>query len=175
MTVREFILEVDRHAPLVVGALAALPASSFLLGRLHEPGHGEDDPWRKLYAFLIYAACVPGMFSLSLVGYSLLLTRESLLDASIVVYFAPVVAMILSLAIMSHNVDFDRVPGFDKIWGLLGVLAMSFLSAMFFQKVTLHVVFLGGMTGLLLMALAVFVIFRVSLRRLLGPGSPARP
>lgn len=175
MTLRELIAGADRHSALVLGALAALPVSSFLLGRLHEAGRGGDDPWRRLYAILVYAACVPGMFSVSLIVYAFLFTGENLLDANVLVYFAPLIAMAVSLAIMSRNVDFDQVPGFDRIWGLLGVLMMSFFVALFFQRLRINIIFLGGLSSLWLMALVVFVVFRLSLRRLLGPGNPARP
>lgn len=175
MTLRELIVDADRHAPLVLGALAALPAGSFLLGRLHEAGRGGDDPWRRLYAALVYAACIPGMFSASLIVYAFLFTGENLLDANVLVYFAPLVSMAVSLATMSRNVDFDQVPGFDRIWGLLGLLLLSFFSALFLQRLRINIIFLGGLSSLWLLALVVFVVFRLSLRKMLGPGNPARP
>lgn len=174
MTLRELVLALDAHTPLVLGALAAVPAAAFALGRSHPPGGGGAPPWRGLYAVLVYAACVPGMFAASLVAYALF-TGDSLLDASLVVYFAPLVTMAAAVAVMRMSVDFDQVPGFDRIGGLLGLLGTTFLSALILQRLYFVVVMKGSMTAFVGFAALIFVALRWSARRLLGPGHPGRP
>ena len=155
--------------------MASIPAASFLLGRAHPPGEGGLDPWRRAYSLLVYSACVPGTFSAALVAYALFVTHENLLDVSIPVYFAPIVQMVLSLVIMGRNVDFDEVPGFDKIWGLLGVLGVTFVTVLFIQQTRIVLLFHGSFAALGLFAAGLFLVLRASARALLGPGHKGRP
>ncbi len=175
MTLRDLILAADAHPALTLGLLAVPCAASLLAGFLHAPGRGGQPPWRTVYAAIVYAACLPGTFSASLIAYSALFTRENLLDASLLAYFAPIGAMALSLFLARRNVDFDEVPGFDKIWGLLGVLAVSFTFALAIQKTRLLLIFGGSLWVLAASAAVLFAVLRWSLRRLLGPGNLGRP
>lgn len=175
MTARELIAAGAANPGLLQGALASIPAAAFLLGRAHAPGEGGKDPWRRAYSALVYAACIPGTFSVSLVAYTLFATSENLLDVSIAVYFAPIAQMVLSLVIMARNVDFEEVPGFDKIWGLMGLLAATFTIVLFVQKTRIFLVFHGSFGALALFAGGLFFVLRASARALLGPGSRARP
>lgn len=175
VTGRELIEAAAAHPYALQGALVSIPAAAFALGKAHRPGEGGTDPWRKAYSALVYAACVPGTFSAALVAYTLLFTRENLLDVSIAVYFAPIVQMAVSLAVMRRNVDFDEVPGFDKIWGLLGVLGTTFLSVLFLQQTRIVMLFHGSFLALAAFAGVLFFVLRASARALLGPGNSARP
>ncbi|TBR21095.1 hypothetical protein EPO15_11115 [bacterium] len=175
MTVRELIEAGATHPGMLEGALASIPGAAFLLGMAHPAGEGGRDPWRRAYTVLVYAATVPGMFSTALVAYALFITRENLLDVSIPVYFAPIVQMLVSLVVMSRNVDFDEVPGFDKIWGLMGLLGVTFTAVLFIQKTSILLIFHGSFTALALLAGVLFFVLRLSARALLGPGSRARP
>lgn len=163
------------HPGMLQGALVSVPAAAFLLGRAHGPGQGGQDPWRRAYSVLVYAATVPGMFSTALVAYALFVTGENLLQVSIPVYFAPIASMVVSLVIMSRNVDFEEVPGFDKIWGLLGLLGATAVGVLFIQKTRIVMLFHGSFAALALFAGGLFFVLRASARALLGPGSRARP
>lgn len=175
MTGRELIEAAATHPYMLQGALLSIPAAAFALGKAHQPGEGGTDPWRRAYSALVYAACVPGTFSAALVAYTLLFTKENLLDVSIAVYFAPIVQMAVSLAIIRKNVDFDEIPGFDKIWGLLGVLGTTFLSVLFLQQTRIIMLFHGSFLVLAGFAAVLFFVLRASARALLGPGNSARP
>lgn len=175
MTVRDLIEAGATHPGMLEGALVSIPGAAFLLGKAHAPGAGGQDPWRRAYSVLVYSATVPGMFSAALVAYSLFVTHENLLDVSIPVYFAPIVQMVVSLVVMSRNVDFEEVPGFDKIWGLLGVLAVTFTAVLFIQQTRIILLFHGSFLALAAFAGGLFFVLRASARALLGPGNRARP
>lgn len=175
VTGRELIEAAATHPYALQGALASIPAAAFALGRAHPPGEGGRDPWRRAYTALVYSACVPGTFSAALVAYTLFFTKENLLDVSIAVYFAPIVQMAVSLAIMRRNVDFEQVPGFDKVWGLMGLLGTTFLSVLFLQQTRIVMLFHGSFLALAGFAAVLFFVLRASARALLGPGSSARP
>lgn len=175
VTGRELIEAAAAHPYAVQGALASIPAAAFALGKAHRPGEGGMDPWCRAYTALVYSACVPGTFSASLVAYTLFFTKENLLDVSIAVYFAPIVQMALSLAVIRRNVDFEEIPGFDKIWGLMGVLGVTFTSVLFLQQTRIVMLFHGSFLALAAFAGALFFVLRASARALLGPGHRARP
>jgi hypothetical protein len=76
---------------------------------------------------------------------------------------------------MRRGVDFDQVPGFDKIGGLLGLLGTTFTAALILQRLHFLVVMRGSITAFIAMVAAIFVALRWSARRILGPGHPGRP
>ncbi|MBI4345617.1 MAG: hypothetical protein HY553_02105, partial [Elusimicrobia bacterium] len=149
MTVRELIQLADANSTAVLAGLAAPSVVALAAGPLHGPLRGGEAPWKYVYSALIYAVCIPGTFSASLLAYAFTVTRENLLDASLVVYVAPLIGMAVCLSIMAHNVDFDQVPGFDKIFGLIGLLGLTFLTALLIQKTRIGIVFFGSIGTLL--------------------------
>lgn len=175
MTLRDLIQIAGGNPALTLGLLAVPCAASLAAGLLHERGQGGQSPWKHIYAAIVYATCLPGTFAASLIVYTALFTRENLLDAGLVAYFGPIAAMVLCLALTRRNVNFDEVPGFDKIWGLLGVLGVSFTVALAIQKTRIWIFFGGSIWILVASAAALFVFFRWSLRRMLGPGNFGRP
>ncbi len=175
MTIRELISLADHNSTVVLVGLAMPSVIALAAAPLHGPGRGGETPWKYVYSLLVYAVCVPGTFAASLIAYSFLVTKENLLDASIVVYVAPLAAMAVCLSIMGRNVDFDEVPGFDKIFGLIGLLGLTFLSALLIQKTRIGVVFFGSAATLLLFLAGIFLAFRFCARRVMGEGSRYRP
>ena len=125
MTLRELFATVDAaRVPLLIG-LGAVVVLTGLLGLLHGRGNGGRAPWRHLYAFLVYAACVPGIFAaVAVIVYALLFTGENLLDLNAAAYLAPVVSMVLTLGLMRRNVSFDEVPGFRRLTGLMTMIGV---------------------------------------------------
>src|SRR5678816_4338447 len=126
MTTRELIQKTDSHPWLIAGLFIALPALAWLSGRLHAKGNGGNSPWKYVYSVLVYLACVPGLFAAVITAYTLFFTRENLLDVNPVVYLVPIVSMVVTLVLIRQNVDFDLVPGFDRLSGLMVMMACAF-------------------------------------------------
>jgi hypothetical protein len=142
--------------PLPVGAyLAALPVVALLLGLAHAKGKGNDAPWKYLYAALVYAACVPGMFGAMVTLYLLLFVQVNLLDVNALVTLGPLVSMAATLAIAGRNVDFGPLPGFGRLSGLMVVLGMTFAVLFALSRTRIWIVFGGSV--FLLIALGAFV------------------
>ena len=115
MTLRELFAAVDAaRVPLLIG-LGAVVLVTALLGLLHGRDNGGRAPWRHMYAFLVYATCVPGIFAAVAVVYALLFSNENLLDLNAAAYLAPIASMVLTLGLMRRNVSFDEVPGFRRL------------------------------------------------------------
>jgi hypothetical protein len=160
MTIRELIQVADRY-PIVLAAAFALPlVLTWVCGQLHGKGRGGTSPWKYLYSVLIYAVCVPGLLSGVVTAYTLFFTRENLLDASLIVYFVPVVAMVVTLVLIRKNVSFDDVPGFGRLSGLMVMIGCSFALALAIDKTHIWIWFGASIERLFLLALAIFALLR---------------
>ena len=168
MTLRELFAAVDAaRVPLliVLGAVVALTA---LLGLLHGRGNGGRAPWRHLYAFLVYAACGPGIFAAVAVAYALLFTRENLLDLNAAAYLAPIASMVLTLGLMRRNVSFDEVPGFRRLAGLMTMIAVAFAGALVLRSLRVWLFFSASLGWFFVLAAALFVLLTWGGRLLFG-------
>jgi hypothetical protein len=160
VTTRELIHLADHHSLLLAAVCAFAPVAAWLCRLIHGPIKGGDAPWKYLYSVLVYLACVPGIFAGVLTGYTLWFTHENLLDVSLLVYILPLVSMVVTLILIGKNVGFDRVPGFDRLSGLMVMIACSFGIALAVQKMRIWLVFGGSIATLFLLAVAVFAMLK---------------
>jgi hypothetical protein len=160
MTTRDLIHQADQHPIALAAALAAQPVVAWVVGRFHDRGQGGAVPWKYLYSVLVYLACVPGMFAGVLTAYTLFFSRENLLDTSLLVYFLPIVSMIVTLVFIRKKVAFDEVPGFDRLSGLMVMVGCSFAIALAIQKTRIWVVFGGSIERLFILAAGIFALLK---------------
>ncbi len=168
MTLRELISAADSlRVPLLIGFCGVVIATA-LIGVLHGSGRGGNAPWRYLYAVLVYAACVPGIFAAVLMVYALFFSGENLLDVSVTLYLVPVVAMVATLGLMRRSVDFDSVPGFNRLTGLMAMLAVAFVVALVLRSLRVWLFFGAPMIWFFVLVAALFVLFKWGGRLLFG-------
>jgi hypothetical protein len=160
MTARELAQLADRHPLVLLGVFVVLPLAAWLCGRLHGRGRGGEAPWNYLYSVLVYIACVPGMCAGVLTAYALFFTRENLMDVSLAVFVAPIVSMVVTLILIRKNVSFDEVPGFDRISGLMVMIACSFAIALAVERTRIFLFFGGSIGKLFLLAAGVFALLK---------------
>jgi hypothetical protein len=160
MTTRELIHQADQHPVFLAAVFVALPLVAWGVGRLHERGRGGAAPWKYFYSVLVYLACVPGMFAGVITAYTLFFSGENLLDASLLVCFLPIASMVVTLVFISKKVGFDEVPGFDRLSGLMAMVACSFAIALAIQKTRLWVFFGGSIEWLFILAAGVFALLK---------------
>ena len=122
------------------------------------------------------------MFASVLTAYTLFISRENLLDVNPLVYFLPVVSMVVTLVFIRKNVSFDEVPGFDRLSGLMVMVGCSFAVALAIQKTNIWIFFGGSIERLFILAAGVFALLKWGLagcsggatsRRWNGRNSPA--
>ena len=160
MTIHELIEAADRH-PLVLGTAIVLPPLlAWICARLHGPGRGSASPWKYVYSVLVYVVCVPGLFSAVLTAYTMFFMRQNLLDASLLVYFLPIVSMIVTLVFIRRAVSFDEVPGFDRLSGLMVMIGCSFAIALAIDKTNIWIWFGGSIERLFVLALGIFALLK---------------
>lgn len=160
MTTRDFIHIADHHPFVLAGVFIAPPVVTWLVGMMHPKGQGGVSPWKFIYAVLVYLACVPGLFSAVITAYTLFISRENLLDASLLVYFLPIVSMVVTLIFIRKNVSFDEVPGFDRLSGLMVMVGCSFAIALAIEKTRIFIFFGGSIEKLFLLAVGVFALLK---------------
>ena len=98
------------------------------------------------------------MLAAVLTAYTLFISRENLLDQNVLVYVAPVAAMAVTLLIVRRNVSFDAVPGFDRIWGLMTMIAMTFVIVLAIAKTSIFLFFGGPIVMLIAICAVVFAL-----------------
>ena len=133
MTLGEFFEMIGRNPNLVLFYFIALPLTAFLAGVLgKEEGH--LSPWKYLYSTIIFLVCVPGIFAITLNIYMFLFERRSIMDANLYTQVLPVFLMLFTLWIISRNVKFEEIPGFNKISGLVMIIAAVLLVMWIMEK-----------------------------------------
>jgi hypothetical protein len=160
MTTRQLIQLAGGHLPAMLAIFISLPVTAWLCGRLHGPNNGGKAPWKYFYSLLVYAACVPGLFSGVLTAYTLFFSKENLVDVNLAVYFLPIVSMAVTLILIHKNVDFEQVPGFDRLSGLMVMIGCSFVLALAIEKTRIWIFFGGSIERLFLLAAGIFALLK---------------
>jgi hypothetical protein len=175
VTIRELLQWASEHPGLLVAWFVAPPVLVWVIGRLHGPGRGGRSPWRYVYALAIYLASIPGTLAAVLAGYTLFLLRESLLDVNLLLYALPLVSMLATLGLAKRSVEFDEVPGFERLSGLIILLVVTFSIVLFIAKTRIWIWFGSSLLVLGVMALIVFGLLKWAASRLFGDGGRRQP
>jgi len=176
MTLRDLIQAAGSHPAPVFGTMIAAPALAWIVGVCHRTGEGRNAPWKFAYSVLVYLACIPGTFAAVLTGYALFFRNENLLDANLLIYFLPIVSMIATLVFIRKRVSFDDVPGFNRLSGLMVLMACSFGIALALHKTRIFVGFFGSVEMLFILAAGVFALLKWGRYMLFRSGDePAKP
>jgi len=133
MTLKEFFDLLGDNPVYILGYFLIIPFTAFLvllLGR----GEGHLSPWKYLYSILIYGVCVPAIFSVTLSIYFFLFERRSILDTDVYTQILPIVSMVATLLLINRNTPLDRVPGFDRISGLMMMITAAFAFMWFIDR-----------------------------------------
>ena len=160
MTLRDLIQAAGSHPAPVVTALVAVPALTWLAGICHRQGEGRNAPWNYAYSVLVYLACIPGTFAAVLTAYAMFFRNENLLDANLLIYFLPIFSMVATLVVIRKRVSFDDVPGFNRLSGLMVLMACSFGIALALHKTRIFIGFFGSVEMLFAMAAGIFALLK---------------
>lgn len=121
---------------------------------------------RYVMSGLVYAVTIPGILAVLLILYSILFLGTSLLNVSIVAYFVPVIAMALTLILLSRKVSMADIPGFDKLSAFMIIIGITFIIIFILQKSFFGVFFVGGFVQLLVVFVLVLLILKLSWSKL---------
>lgn len=171
MTVNDFMALLDRHALILLGYFTLLPVLSLITGLVYRRER-ELTLGDYLYSTLIYLSGIPGILALTLTFYTLFVSRTNLMEVSLILYFVPVISMIAVFILIHRKTDFGHLPGFERLSGLMLLIAIVCIATLFLYRLRIYMVFFGSMQSLLIAGIVLFIIFRIAVRKVFG--SPKR-
>ena len=136
MTLQEFFDLISDNPWCLFAFFVALPIGALITGIL-DNGKGYESPWKYIYSTLVYLACIPGIFAITLSIYVHLFEGRSIMNINLYTQVIPIISMIASLLIIKRNVPFEYIPGFDRITGLVFMIAV--LIAVLWLMEKLHI------------------------------------
>lgn len=173
MTLQDFFKLLGENPNYVLTYFGLIVLTALLAGILGK-GEGHLSPWRYLYAALIYLVCIPGIFAVTLNIYLFLFERNqrSILEYDILSQIVPILSMILTLFIIGRNVSFRAIPGFDKISGLMTMIAATFAFMWFLDRTHIYVFSYVPFWQAILIFLGLFLIIRLTWTRMFKTAAP---
>jgi hypothetical protein len=177
MTPLEIITYLSRHSYYLLGLFIIIPLLAAGYGKIHANGRGIFPPHKFIYAALIYISAIPGIFSTVITGYSLFILRVNLLNVNFIIYFLPILSMTATMILIRKNVDLDHIPGFDRLYGLFILLAVTFILALIIVKTRIWLFFGGSIITIFgviiflffLLKWASYTLFRGSAEKKIKP------
>ena len=160
MTTNDLIQLANGHLLALLIFFVSLPVIAWLCGLAHWRGNGGNSPWKYIYSVLVYAVCIPGLLSSIVTGYTVFFVRGNMLDVNLAVYILPIVSMIVTLILIHKTVDFENVPGFDRISGLMVMIGCSFVIALVIDKTRIWILFHSPIATLFVMAAGIFALLK---------------
>jgi hypothetical protein len=123
MTLRDLFSYATTQPGVVALFLLAVPALTFLVNLWAGETATDIWRWRYVYAALVYAACIPGVFALTLNVYLFLFERQSIWAMNLTLQVLPVLTMVGTLLLVKRKLPFAYVPGFGRLSGFLTLIA----------------------------------------------------
>ena len=167
MSANELLERLDDHTGWAICFFAMLPLLALFVSLLYKRA-AKNAFIESVFSAIVYLSAIPGVFACILVFYMLFFTGTNLLNVDIVFSFLPVVSMGLVFGIIGKNANFDDLPGFGRLTGLMLLIAIVSCVTLAIYKLRIFVGFFASIEALVGIAVAVFVLFKVGLARLNG-------
>ena len=165
MTLGEFFTWTSLHPTLLLAYFIGIPLIA-LLADVFSKGEGHLAPWKYLYSTLIYLVSIPGIFAVTLSIYFFLFERRSILDTNLFTQVLPVLSMAATILIIKRQVNLDLIPGFEKISGMIMIIATMMGLMWIIDKTQIYAITFIPFYFVILILLAGFFVIRLGLRRL---------
>ena len=167
MTLGDFFEWTSLHPTLVLEYFIGIPVIVLLIA-LFSKGEGHLSPWKYLYSVLVYLVCLPGIFAITLSIYFFLFERRSIMEMNLGTQVLPVLSMITTILLIRKQVNLDMVPGFDKISGLILIIATLMCLMWFIDKTHIYSITYMPFFVVILILVAGFLVIRMGLKKMTG-------
>ncbi len=167
MTLQEIFDYIRDHQLIAILFFLAVPLIALVTTWIGK-GEGTKTPYNYVYSVLMYLAAVPGIFAVTLCVYTFLFERANFLEVNVLVYFMPIISMIVTMMILRASIDLEDVPGSGKLSGFLMtifvvILIMYILDrTRIFAVAFIHLKFIH----VLLMFVGLYIVFRIGVNRM---------
>lgn len=166
MSVQAFYNFLSEHSLWVVIYFVAIFGLSILISQRQKKMPSSLNA--KLLSLFIFMVSIPGILAAIVVFYSLFFVRVNLLDVDIVVYFLPIVMMVLTLFFIAKKVNLNELPGFNRLSGLMTLLTLIGFILLLLYKLRFIVGFFASIQSLLIFGVILYFLFRSALSKFSG-------
>ncbi len=139
MTLQEFFNLLGENPTIILLYFIGLPLVAGL-ALIFGKGEGNISPWKEFYSAIVYMACIPGVFAVTLNVYLFLFERQSIFESNIYTQIIPILTMMVTLWFVRRNTCFEDIPGFEKIGGLVMLIAVIFIIMWILEKTHIFVI-----------------------------------
>jgi hypothetical protein len=167
MSVNDFLIQLTDYNWYVFLFFISLPVLAYFLGFSYSR-KGKRGIADYLFTVIIYLSSIPGITSILLIFYALFLTRQNLLTVNALFYFMPVVSMVTVFVIIGRKTDFERLPGFDRLSGLMLMIALIGIIVLFIHKTRIFIAFFGTIESLFVLSIVLFCLFKAATAKISG-------
>jgi hypothetical protein len=167
MSVNDLVGALENFSLYILAVFVVIPLFTFAYGKIVKKPKGNFPPHKYVYSTLIYLSCVPGMFAAVLCAYIIFIQRSDLLDLNIVVYFVPIITMIVTMVIVSNDVELEYIPGIERLLGFFIVLGVTFTIILFVLKTRIFVFFGGSIIGLVIFGVLMFLLLKFGIDKVM--------
>ncbi|MFD2574146.1 hypothetical protein ACFSUS_26150 [Spirosoma soli] len=123
MTLRDIFEAVSGQPTLLFLLLTAVPSGAFLVNLWSGETADQIWKWRYVYSVLVYLACIPGIFAITLDIYLFLFERQSVWEMNLALQALPVFTMAITLILIRRKIPFNYIPGSGNISNFLILVA----------------------------------------------------
>ncbi len=166
MTLSDFYQKLENYDFIILIYCLFFIVLTFIIGKISGKGKDKIKPWKQIYSVIIYSVTLPGLLQTLLVFYLLFIEKKSLMDFNIIIYFVPILTMILTLFLISKTVNLKTIPGFDKLSGLILMLGASILIVLIISKTRIWLFFGGSIYMFFGLIIVLFLIIKLGAKRL---------
>lgn len=123
--------------------------------------------WRYVYAGLVYLACIPGVFAITLNVYLFLFERQSIWDLNLTLQVLPILTMVGTLMLIRRKMPFDYIPGFGRLSGFLTLIAAIMGIMWFIDRTRIYAIAYVPFSYIIIGFIALLLIIRFAWSRML--------
>ncbi len=123
-------------------------------------------PFTYVFTALIYGVSIPGIVSTILVIYGFFFQKLNFLQVNMLVYFLPIMALILIFVILNKAVGLKNIPGFKRVSSLFIMITLALFIAYMLQKMFIGIIFFGKFQTLLIIFAIILIVIKLSWDRL---------
>ncbi len=166
MSIQDLFELVGNYPLFIMGFFVLPPLLAWLMARFDVSGEGPLTAWDYAYSVLIYLVGIPGTISMVLIGYSLFMVRQNLLEVDFLIYFLPVISMGLTFFMVGRDTDLDRLPGFGRLSGLMMLIGLTFLVLLIVFKMRILIGFFASIESLVVLGIVLFILLKFAAKKL---------
>lgn len=165
MTLGDFFNALSDNPSIVCFLFVSVPLTAFLAS-IFGKNEGAKRPWKELYTVLVYLTSIPGIFAITLNVYLFLFERQSIMDTNLYTQILPIISMVLTLWLIRKNVKFEEIPGFDKLGGLIMILAALIIFMWILEKTHIFAITIIPFSYFILLFVVLLVAIRFGWKRM---------